>query len=130
MRRGGYEAVMRNFRGEISECTQSNLFIVKRGEVLTPALDAGLLAGITREFVFEVGKEIGVTVRESVLRENDLLGADEAFLTSTTRELVPIVRVDDKLIAAGRPGPLTMKLLEAFRRKANELTKQHSGARV
>ncbi len=130
LRRGGYEAVMRNFRGELSECTQSNLFLVKRGEVLTPALDAGLLAGITREFVFEVGREVGVPVRETVLREGDLLGADEAFLTSTTRELVPIVRVDDKLIAGGRPGPITARLLEAFRRRANELTKRPSGAGV
>jgi branched-chain amino acid aminotransferase len=130
LRRGGYEAVMRNFRGELSECTQSNLFIVKRGEVLTPALDAGLLAGITRQFVFEVGRAIGVTVREAVLREGDLLGADEAFLTSTTRELVPIVRVDDKLIAAGKPGPITAKLLETFRRRANELTEQPFGAGV
>jgi branched-chain amino acid aminotransferase len=88
-RRGGFEGVMRNYRGEIAECTQSNLFIVKNGEALTPPVDAGLLPGITREFLFEVGRDRGITVREAVLRDDDLFGADETFLTSTTREVVP-----------------------------------------
>src|SRR5437773_5609709 len=121
-RRGGYEGVMRNFRGELAECTQSNLFIVKNGAALTPPIDAGLLAGITRAFLFEVGQEIGVPVREAVLRDEDLLGADEAFLTSTTREVVPIVRVDDRTIGAGRPGPVTKALLDGYRKRAEELT--------
>src|SRR5689334_12538700 len=82
-RRGGYEGIMRNFRGELAECTQSNFFIVKNGAALTPPLDAGLLPGITREFLFEVGSELGIPVREAVLKDDDLLGADEAFLTST-----------------------------------------------
>src|SRR5439155_114197 len=105
-RRGGYEGVMRNYKGELAECTQSNLFIVKDGAALTPPIDAGLLPGITRAFLFEVGQEIGVPVREAVLRDADLLGADESFLTSTTREVVPIVRVDDRTIGAGKPGPV------------------------
>src|SRR5947207_1013939 len=121
-RRGGYEGVMRNYRGELAECTQSNLFIVKNGAALTPPIDAGLLPGITREFLFEVGAEIGVPVRESVLRDADLFGADEAFLTSTTREVVPIVQVDDRKIGAGSPGPVTRALLEGYRRKAQALT--------
>src|SRR5207253_10423044 len=95
-RRGAVEGVMRNYRGELAECTQSNLFIVKNCAALTPPVDAGLLPGITRAFLFEVGQEISVPVREAVLRDEDLLGADEAFLTSTTREVVPIVRVDDR----------------------------------
>src|SRR5215467_3195744 len=66
--RGGFEGVMRNYRGELAECTQSNLFIVKNGAALTPPVDAGLLAGITREFLFEVGAESGIPVREAVLR--------------------------------------------------------------
>src|SRR5216684_1896474 len=84
-RRGGFEGVMRNYKGELAECTQSNLFIVKDGAALTPPLDAGLLPGITREFLFEVGAESGIAVREQVLRDEDLFGADESFLTSTTR---------------------------------------------
>ena len=123
-RRGGYEGVMRNYRGELAECTQSNLFIVKDGAALTPPLDAGLLPGITREFLFEVGREAGIAVREAVLRDDDLCGADESFLTSTTREVVPIVQVDDRTIGSGRPGPVTRALLEGYRRKAESLTRQ------
>jgi len=93
---------------------------VKDGEALTPPLDAGLLAGITREYLFEVGRDTGIAVREQTLRDADLLGADEAFLTSTTRELVPIVRVDNHTIGEGVPGPVTKGLLQAFRRKAHE----------
>jgi branched-chain amino acid aminotransferase len=126
-RRGAVEGVMRNYRGELAECTQSNLFIVKNGAALTPPVDAGLLAGITREFLFEVGAANGVPVREAVLRDADLLGADEAFFTSTTRELVPIVTVDDHTIGAGKPGPITGALHNAFRAKAQALTPARQG---
>jgi len=118
IRRGGFEAIMRNYRGELAECTTSNLFIVKGGAAITPPLESGLLPGITREFLFDVGQEIGVDVREQVLRDEDLFAADEAFLTSTTREAVPIVKVDERAIGDGRPGPVTKKLLEGFRRRA------------
>jgi branched-chain amino acid aminotransferase len=121
-KRGGFEGVMRNYKGELAECTQSNLFIVKNGAALTPPIDAGLLPGITREFLFEVGREAGIDVREAVLKDDDLFGADESFLTSTTREVVPIVRVDDRTIGSGKPGPVTQALLQGFRRKAQELT--------
>ena len=120
-RRGAFEGVMRNYRGEIAECTTANIFIVKDGVASTPPLDAGLLAGITREFLFEVAREVGVPMREQVMLDADLLGADEAFLTSTTREVVPIVRVDEHTIGSGLPGPVTMKLLEAFRVRAHGL---------
>ncbi|HEX8077499.1 MAG TPA: aminotransferase class IV, partial [Chthoniobacterales bacterium] len=75
---GGFEAVMRNYRGELTECTQSNLFIVKNGTALAPPLESGLLPGITREFVFEIGRAAGIEVREQILRDDDLFGADEA----------------------------------------------------
>jgi len=116
--RGAFEGVMRNYRGELAECTQSNLFVVKNGAALTPPLDAGLLPGITREFLFEVGADNGIPVTEQVLRDSDLLGADEAFLTSTTREIVPIVQVDDQRIGSGAPGAITQSLLDSFRRRA------------
>ena len=119
LRSGAFEGVMRNYRGELTECTTSNLFIVKNGVALTPPLDAGLLPGITREFLFDIGKQIGVDVREQTLRDDDLFGADEAFLTSTTREAVPIVTVDDRTIGTGKPGPVTGMLLEGFRRAAD-----------
>jgi branched-chain amino acid aminotransferase len=121
-RRGGFEGVMRNYKGELAECTQSNLFIVKDGAALTPPIDAGLLPGITREFLFEVGHEAGIPVREAVLKDADLFGADESFLTSTTREVVPIVEVDDRTIGSGQPGPITLALLDGYRRKAHALT--------
>jgi branched-chain amino acid aminotransferase len=116
LKRGGFEAVMRNYRGELTECTQSNLFIVTNGVALTPPLESGLLPGITREFIFETGRDAGVEVREQVLRDDDLFGADEAFLTSTTREVLPIVAVDERRIGDGMPGTVTKKLLQTFRR--------------
>ncbi|HEY7792205.1 MAG TPA: aminotransferase class IV [Vicinamibacterales bacterium] len=118
IRRGAFEGVMKNHRGELAECTQSNLFVVKDGAALTPPLESGLLAGITRQFLLEIGPEAGIPVREAVLTEADLTGADEAFLTSTTREVLPIVRVDDRPIGNGRPGPVTTRLLEELRARA------------
>ena len=116
--RGAFEGVMRNYRGELAECTTSNLFIVKGGVALTPPLDAGLLPGITRAFLFEVGAEIGTPVREAVLRDDDLLNADEAFFTSTTRGVVPATKVDERTIGSGTPGPVTRALGDAYLKKA------------
>jgi branched-chain amino acid aminotransferase len=121
-RKGGYEALMRNYLGELTECSQSNFFLVKDGVALTPPVEAGLLEGITRNVLFEVGRAIGVEVRESTLMAGDLPLADESFITSTTRELVPVVRVDDQVIGSGRPGPITQRLLDGFRRIARAAT--------
>jgi branched-chain amino acid aminotransferase len=130
LRNGAFEGGMRNYKGELAECTQSNLFVVKDGAALTPPLDAGLLPGITREFLFEIGATAGIPVREAVLKDADLLGADEAFLTSTTREVVPIVRVDDRTIGKGTPGPITQALLEAYRLGADALTTRTTSTQV
>jgi branched-chain amino acid aminotransferase len=121
-RRGAFEGVMRNFRGELAECTTSNLFVVKDGAALTPPLESGLLPGITRAFLFEIGAEAGIPVREAVLRDNDLLNADEAFITSTTRGVVPATKIDDRVIGSGMPGPVTRALGGAYNRKAQEMT--------
>ena len=102
----------------VAECTTANVFIVRNGSALTPPIDAGLLPGLTREFVFEVGRDLGIPVREQVLKDQDLFSADEAFLTNTTREIVPIVRVDAQAIGSGRPGPVTKALLDGFRQAA------------
>lgn len=118
IRAGAAEGVFRNYRGELSECAQSNLFIVSGGVVRTPPIRAGLLAGITRAFVFEVGAAIGVSVEEAVLFEHDLLAADEAFFTSSTKELMPVVQVDETTIGSGAPGPITLNLLAEFRVQA------------
>jgi branched-chain amino acid aminotransferase len=122
IRAGAQEAVFRNYRGELAECAQSNLFVVSKGIVKTPPLDAGLLAGITRAFTMEVGTAAGIRCQEAVLHDEDLFGADEAFFTSTTKEIVPIVRVDDRTIGDGRVGPITTQLLAEYRRQADRLT--------
>jgi branched-chain amino acid aminotransferase len=122
LRRGGFEGIMRNHKGELAECTQSNLFIVKDGAALTPPIEAGLLPGITRAYLFEIGAEIGISVQEQVLKDADLFGADECFLTSTTREVLSIVQVDDAIIGSGTPGAVTRALLEGFRQRAQALT--------
>jgi branched-chain amino acid aminotransferase len=119
LRRGGTEAIMRNYRGELTECAQSNLFIVTRGTLRTPALEAGLLPGITREFVLELARAAGIPACEQGLHDADLFAADECFLTGTTKELMPIVQVDDRTIGSGAPGPITQCLLKAFRERAH-----------
>jgi branched-chain amino acid aminotransferase len=118
LRQGAEEALMLNQADEVAECSQSNFFIVKEGRVSTPPLTAGLLPGITREFVFEVGRDAGVPVEEQVMKPADVWAADEAFITGTTREITPVVKVDGHPFGDGKPGPVTLKLLAAFREKA------------
>jgi branched-chain amino acid aminotransferase len=121
-RHGAEEALMCNYRGELSECSQSNFFMVRDGIALTPKTEAGLLEGITREFIFEVGDEAGVPVQKATLVPADLASAQEAFITGSTREMSPVVRIDDRVIGTGKPGPITLRLLDTFRRRANALT--------
>jgi branched-chain amino acid aminotransferase len=124
-RRGAEEGLMCNYRGELSECSQANFFMVRDGVALTPKSQAGLLEGITRAFLFEVGQDVGVEVRDETLFPKDLESADEAFITSTTRELSPVTKIDDAAVGAGTPGPVTLKLLEGYRRRARAMT-QHA----
>jgi branched-chain amino acid aminotransferase len=126
-RRGAEEGLMCNYRGELSECSQANFFMIRDGAALTPVTASGLLEGITRAFIFEVGRAVGVPVREETLYPKDLDTADEVFLTSTTRELSPVTRIDDRVIGDGKPGRLTLKLLEEYRRRARELTRVAAG---
>jgi len=127
--RRGFEALMRNHRGELCECAQSNFFLVSKGVLRTPPLEAGLLAGITRAFVLELAAALGYAPREETLVEADLATADEMFLTSTTKEIVPVVRVDDVATGAlttignGRPGRITQALSAEFRRRAHADTR-------
>ena len=114
-RRGAAEALMKNHRGEICECAMSNIFLVTKGVLRTPPVDAGILAGVTRAFVMDLAGKAGIPTREDVLREEDLASADEAFFTSTTREIVPVSRVDDVVIGGGKPGPITTQLRGLFK---------------
>jgi branched-chain amino acid aminotransferase len=127
-RRGGEEGLMCNYRGELSECSQANFFMVRAGVALTPKSASGLLEGVTRAYLFEVGQQVGIEVREATLFPKDLETADEAFITSTTRELTPVTRIDEHLLGNGKPGPVTLKLLQGYRTLANELTRVVSPA--
>jgi len=108
---------MQNQAGELVECSQSNFFVVRDGAVLTAPLAAGLLPGITREFVLELAAELGIPGRETTLTPGDLSKVQEAFITGTTREVTPVVAVSDTTIGNGKPGPMTKRLLKAFRDK-------------
>ena len=113
--RGAEEPVLLNQEGFVAEGASTNVFLA-RGETLhTPPLSAGILAGITREVVLELARDLGIPAREEPLHLEDLLAADEAFMTSTTREVVPVRQVDETRIGSGRPGPLTRRVMEAFR---------------
>jgi len=122
-RAGAEEALMCNYRGELTECSQANFFMVRGGAAVTPQSAAGLLEGVTRAYIFELGKELGIDVREETLTPKDLETADEMFITSTTRELSPVVNVDGRAVGSGKPGPVTKKLLELYQRRAQELTR-------
>jgi branched-chain amino acid aminotransferase len=122
-RAGAEEALMCNYRGELTECSQANFFMVRGGVALTPKSAAGLLEGVTRAFIFELGRELGIEVRDEVLLPADLASADEMFITSTTRELSPVVKVDDRVVGSGKPGPVTKKLLGLYQQRAQELTR-------
>jgi branched-chain amino acid aminotransferase len=112
---GCEEAVMLNAEGFVSECTGDNLFIVKEGHLFTPPLSAGALYGITRQVVMELGKKSGLAVSEPNLTRYDLFNADEFFLTGTGAELVPVVKIDGRVIGAGKPGPVTKQLVSLYR---------------
>jgi branched-chain amino acid aminotransferase len=112
--RGAEEPVLLNQEGFVAEGASTNVFLARGGKVFTPPLSAGILAGITREVVLELLPGLGIPFREESLRLEDLLAADEAFMTSTTREVVPVKQVDETPIGDGRPGPLTRRVMEAF----------------
>ena len=122
LRTGAEEALMCNYRGELTECSQANFFLVRGGAALTPRSDAGILEGVTRAFIFELGRELGIDVREETLLPADLAAADEMFITSTTRELTPVVNVDGRVVGSGKPGPVTRRILERYQARAQQDT--------
>jgi branched-chain amino acid aminotransferase len=112
---GVEEAVMLNAEGFVAECTADNLFIIKNGELFTPALSAGALYGITRGTVLEIATQLGVKVSEPNLTRYDLFNADECFLTGTGAEIMPVIKIDGRVIGQGKPGKLTLKLIEEYK---------------
>jgi branched-chain amino acid aminotransferase len=114
LKAGCIEALMLNHKGEVAECTGDNIFLVKHGRLSTPPLDAGILEGITRNAVLELARQAGMDVAETALTKHDVYVAEECFLTGTAAEIIPVVRVDDRPIGNGKPGPLTRELTDRF----------------
>jgi branched-chain amino acid aminotransferase len=112
--RGAFEAIMLDHRDFVTEGASSNVFAVIGGVVLTPPLEAGILEGVTRSVVMKVAREAGISVLEVPLTEPALKQAEEVFITSSIREIVPIVKVDDVVIGAGRPGDTTKRIRALF----------------
>jgi branched-chain amino acid aminotransferase len=111
---GVEEAIMLNSDGYVAECTGDNIFILKNGQMFTPPLSAGALYGITRGVVMELAREAGIAVTEPNLTRYDIFNADECFLTGTGAELIPVVKVDGRVIGTGKPGPVTRSLVRKY----------------
>jgi len=114
---GAGEALMLNMEGRVAEATGDNIFLLVNGELITPPTSEGALPGITRATVIECAKEIGIPFRESNITRYDCYNADEAFLTGTAAEVIPMVRLDGRDIGNARPGSVTNRLIAAFRAK-------------
>lgn len=115
-RAGAGEAMMLNHQGQIAECTGDNLFLVAGGVVRTPHPSCGLLNGITRQTVIQLARSAGYSVEETFLTPIDVHAADEAFLTGTAAEVIPMVSLDGRKIGCGTPGKITQELIAAFRK--------------
>jgi len=113
-RAGAGEGIMLTLDGYVAEATGDNIFIVQRGTLITPPAYVGILEGITRASVIEIAHRLGIPFAEQVFTMRNVYSADECFLTGTGAEVVPVVRVDDRTIGDGRPGPMTRQLMQAF----------------
>jgi branched-chain amino acid aminotransferase len=118
---GADEGLVLNDSGYITECVVDNFFIVLDGAVITPPTNSGALNGITRQVVFQICGELGVPIREEQLSLVECYTSDECFLTGTAAEIAPVTYIDDRPIADGKPGPITVKLMAEF----TEFTKGH-----
>ena len=114
---GALEAIMLNEQGYVAECTADNIFIVHKGEIITPGASQGALKGITRGSMFAIAKDIGVPIREADMTRYDVWCADECFLTGTGAEVIPVVKLDGREIGTGKPGPITQRVLASFRKR-------------
>lgn len=111
---GVEEAIMLNSEGYVAECTGDNIFILKGGKMYTPPLSAGALYGITRGVVMELAQDAGVPVSEPNLTRYDMFNADECFLTGTGAELIPVTKIDGRVIGTGKPGSITKSLVKRY----------------
>jgi branched-chain amino acid aminotransferase len=116
--KGAGEPIMLNDAGEVAEGASANVFLVGKGALVTPPLSAGILPGVTRAVVLEIAGRTGIAATEETVSVARLMAADEAFVTSTLKEVMPIATVDGRPIGSGRPGPVTRRLLDAYREYA------------
>ncbi|HWI66062.1 MAG TPA: branched-chain-amino-acid transaminase [Symbiobacteriaceae bacterium] len=122
----GYpEVIMLNSQGYVCEGTGDNIFIIKKGKIVTPPAHLGILPGITRDSVMQMARDLGYTVEEGVFTLHDVYTADEMFLTGTAAEVIPVISADSRTIGDGKPGAITTKLIGRFR----ELT-QSTGTQI
>lgn len=117
---GFQEALMLNDKGEIAECTGDNVFVLSKGVLYTPPLDAGSLRGITRAAVIDIAADLGIPCREQALTRYDLWTAEECFLTGTAAEVIPCVEVDHRQVGNGEPGPTTKSFISKFRENVRQ----------
>ena len=117
---GADEALMLNDEGNIAECTADNIFVIKRGQMITPPVTAGALRGITRSVAFEIAEELGYKTLKADITRHDVFAADECFLTGTAAEIIPVVSVDGRAIGNGKPGPITTRIMARFREMTRE----------
>jgi branched-chain amino acid aminotransferase len=115
---GALEAIMLNDQGYIAEATADNVFAVHKGVILTPAASQGALKGVTRNTVIDIAADLKLAVREADLTRYDLWCADECFLTGSGAEVIPVVKLDGRVIGTGKPGPVTRLVTAEFRRRA------------
>ena len=120
LKAGCMEALMLNHKGEVAECTGDNIFIVRNGVLTTPPIDAGILEGITRNAVLELAEKAGIANQQIPITRHDIYAADECFLTGSAAEVVAVVKVDERIIGSGKPGPITNQLNDAFRKLVRE----------
>ena len=113
---GTEEAIMLTSDGYVAECTGDNIFMMKDGELITPPVNIGALEGITRDAVIGLARQLGLIFSEKLINVDDLYGADEVFLTGTAAEIIPVIRIDKRQIAEGRPGRTTLKLWDEFKK--------------
>ena len=121
------EVILLNERGEVAECTAANIYLVKGDNILTPPLSAGCLEGVTRGILFEIATEAGVSVKEQVLRPDDLYSADEVFISSTNRNVIGVGEIAGQTFS-GAPGPVTKRIDEAFTTYVNEYVSRRLAA--
>jgi len=113
---GCEEALMFTAQGYVAECTGDNIFIIKDNSLITPPAYLGILKGITRASVMGIAGKQGITVKEEVITRHNIYTADECFLTGTAAEIIPVIRVDKRIIGTGKPGKATLNLMKEFRK--------------